>query len=254
VIPTPTTIAPPVAWPGTVTPAPLNPVFPWLTIDIETSEAKPTEVERWVRDTWAPSPNWKPATIGERYLERLAKQKELAALIDKSPIRVVSLLSPTETRVLHDLYQHAPKMEGRAVVESFADEATMMRTLASFLETRTGPESILAGHNIRHFDLPKIRRSMIANGISLPAILASKNAEVFDTMTRFVTCFSLSNNPFVGLNVVLESLGLPNHKRDCDGALVGELISNGAFDTVIKYSLLDAISEADVFLKMSGRT
>lgn len=245
-------------WPGVTlspltTPTPLNPPFEWLVIDIETDQARPEDVEAWVRNTWAPSPGWKVETAAKRYMERLEKQKELAALIDQSPIRVVSLKSPTETRVLHDLYQHPPKSEAGALVESFTDEAGMMRALAGLLETRTSPETILAGHNIIHFDLPKIRRSMLANGVPLPAILAAKSVEVFDTMVEWGRRFSLSGSAFTSLDVVLESLGLASHKSACDGSKVGELIAAGEFDTLIKYALLDVAAETDVFLKMTGR-
>lgn len=129
----------------------------------------------------------------------------------------------------------------------------MMRALSGFLQERTGPETVLAGHNVKSFDLPKLRRSMLANKVSLPAILVNRDTAVYDTMQMWSRMFSLSGNAFVSLDVVLESLGLPSHKQACDGSRVGELISAGEFDTLIKYSLLDVMAETSAFLAMTGQ-
>lgn len=242
------------AWPMTPTPAPLQEPFPWLVLDIETAaEIRPEEIHRWTRMVFSPSDAWKDETVGRRFREAVAAWKEKAALLDSSPIVVVAIKTPSECRLLHTLHSHAPRAEAGALVESFGTEGDMMRALAGLLETRTDPSTILAGHNIVHFDLPKLRRSMLANGVPLPAILAAKSVETFDTMTEWSRRFSLSGNAFVSLDVVLQSLGLGSHKGDCDGSKVGELIAAGEFSTLIKYSLLDVSAECDAFLRMTGR-
>ncbi|MBN2130217.1 MAG: hypothetical protein JW741_12015 [Sedimentisphaerales bacterium] len=246
-------------WPGVTlspltTPAPLNPPFEWLCIDIETAaEVRPEQVHAWTRMVFSPSDSWKDETVGRRYREAVESWKTKAALLDTSPIVVVAIKTPAETRVLHDLYQHAPRSESGALIESFPDEKAMMTALAVLLETRTDPSTILCGHNLARFDAPKIRRSMVAHGVRLPSILVSRDAQIYDTMQQWARSFSLSGSAFVSLDVVLESLGLPSHKEACDGSRVGSLIEAGEHDTVLKYSFLDVAAETDCFLRMTGR-
>ena len=72
-----------------------------LTLDIETMAGDPCEAEAALRRSFSPSPSWKPATIGERYLQALADKQAKLALLDTAPILSVALRTESDCRLLH---------------------------------------------------------------------------------------------------------------------------------------------------------
>ena len=106
-------------------------------LDIETANSEPTEAERWMRQAWAPAANWKPATIGERYLEMLAKKKERLALLDTSPIIAVGIKTDRDLRCLHSMRQAEPILEA-GLVEGFGTEREMLSALRNLLDGGCG--------------------------------------------------------------------------------------------------------------------
>jgi hypothetical protein len=231
----------------------MNPIYKYLVLDIETRDGSPDEVERWMRSCWKPAANWKPETIGARYQEMYAKKLERLALMDNAPIIAIGLKSDTETRCLHSLIQHAPRQLGAALIEGFADERQSLLALRSLLDAVTDANTILVGHNIKHFDLCRLRMNYARMGLRPPLCLLNAEQPVFDLMKEFCNRYSVNTEIMISMGDVLEALGMDNHKEIVSGADIGELIKQGKFDTVINYNLLDILAEEDVYLRMTGQ-
>ena len=241
-------------------------MYTTLTLDIETAAGRPEDAERDMRINWSPSPNWKPETIGNRYLEMFEKKKDRLALIDGSRVISIALRGVTdlseihpgtgktsETRCLHNLHAHPLRMNGSAGVEGFATEAEMLAALRTLLDATCAPDTTLVGHNIRGFDLPKMRMAYLRHGMNLPRVLAGRQPE-YDTMREWGFSFSATKDPFVSVADVLEILGVEHHKHLVDGSQVEQLLADGKHDTIINYNLLDVIAEHDLFERMTGQS
>jgi hypothetical protein len=232
-------------------------VYDWLALDIETANGRPEDAERWARLYWSPSATWKDETIGRRWHEAIEKKTARLALLDSSPILCVSLRSAVELRCLHWLHRERgePTLLHGAMVEGFEDESNMLVALRSLLDIHTADgETTIVGHNVRAFDLPRLRAAYVRAGLQLPAALARRDLQVYDTMVEYVRRFSIHGQAMISLDDVLEVFGMESHKCTMSGAIVPELYDKGAFDTIIQYALLDVIAESDLFLRMAGLT
>jgi len=222
----------------------------FLAIDIETIAGEPTEAEEWMRKSWSPSPKWKPATIGNRFLEAYEKKQEQLALLDTAPIITVAMRTEADCRVIHHLPVGDQQVVG-ARLEQTADQAAMLRRVRDYLDQCT-PETVLVGHNIRHFDLPKLRHAMIRHDVRLPQCLVWHDQPLFDTMIEW-NRYTLDERPMISLSDVLDACGLPNHKRVIEGAFVPELYQQGQYQTILTYAVADVVAEWNLFLRMTGQ-
>lgn len=227
----------------------------WLALDIETVAGRPEDVERYLRMHYQVPGNRKtPQAIGEHALEWAAKKRTQAGLLDQARVICVSLHSELGTRVLHCLREEPLREEstGKGWIEGFATRHAMLVALRFALDEVVGEETVLVGHNIRGFDLPKLRWSYVAEGLRLPAALAGEQP-VFDSMREYGRRFSMVDKPFVALADLLEEFGLPNHKGELDGSRIQEFHDAGRFDEILAYALQDAAVEASLFLRMTGQ-
>lgn len=227
--------------------------YKYIVLDIETSEGSPDEVERWMRCCWKPASNWKSETIGDRYKEMFDKKVAKLALMDNAPIVSFGVRSDTETRCIHSLYTHAPKLVGAAMLEGYGSEREMLCAVRNLLDAATNQQTLLVGHNVKGFDLGHLRLRYLVHGLRLPVCLANHEQPVFDLMKEYCSRFSHNTEIMVAMGDVLEALKLDNHKEIVTGADIGELIKAGKFDTVIQYNLLDVLAEEDVFKRMTGQ-
>jgi len=238
-----------------------NPVE-WLCIDIETEAGRPEAAEEWARRYWQPNEAWKPETIGRRYLEALEKKREKLALLDSAGIAVIALRDSSGQRPVSLLHNHGVcelEVEHRAwgLVGGYADEKAMLIALREYLNNFTDRETLVVGHNVRGFDLPRLRFAYLRAGLQLPGLLASPDVRVFDTMREYARRFSVEREEFVSLETVLTALGMPNHKELMDGSQVGELLASGSkesLEVVLQYASQDVLCESEVFLRLAGRS
>ena len=49
-------------------------------------------------------------------------------------------------------------------------------------------------------------------------------------------------------------MGIANHKELVDGSQIDELIAKGAHETILRYAGLDVAAEAELYLRMTGRS
>lgn len=223
-------------------------------VDIETRAGRPECIERDFRIAWSPSATWKPETIGKRFVEARAKADERAALLDSAEIAAIAVKLPdVPPLVAHGLVEaEALSIDGVAV-QGFAGESELLAAFAGWLSANTSPSTIITGHNVVSFDLPKLRLRMVRAGVALPAALASPEQGVCDTMRLFCSRFSLSKAPMISLADCCEVLGLSHHKSVVDGAGVGDLIEQGQVETLCRYAGLDVLAEEDLYLRLTGQ-
>lgn len=222
----------------------------YLAIDIETIAGDPCEAEEWMRKKWSPNPNWKPATIGSRFLEAYEKKKEQLALLDTAPIISVAMRTEADIRVIHWLPVEESQIAG-AGMERCENQVAMLRRVRDYLDQCT-PETVLIGHNILHFDLPKLRRGMIRYGVRLPQCLVDREQPVFDTMLEW-NRYTLDERPMVSLSDVLEACGVPNHKQIVEGGHIHELYTKRDYAAILTYAVADVVAEWTLFLLMTGQ-
>ncbi len=221
-----------------------------ITLDIETIAGDPCEAEAALRRSFSPDPRWKPATIGERYLQALELKKERLALLDTAPIISVALRTEADCRLLHWLPLDDAQVVG-IPVERAADERAMLIRLRQYL-VAASPETILVGHNLRHFDLPRLRRQMLRYGLQLPPCLAWPDQPTYDTMQMW-RYFSLEDRQFTSLDECLELAGLHSHKTTVSGADVPVLYQTGDYRTIAAYAIADVLAQDALYLWMTGQ-
>ena len=221
----------------------------YIVLDIETIAGDPSDAENWMRQCWKPAGNWKPETIGSRWLEALGKKEERLALIDGSPIISVAMRTPQACTLVHWL-PCQESIEGAQLIRC-EDERSMLRTVRDLLDV-TDDATALVGHNVRRFDLPRLRRGMVKHGLRIARSLASHDQSLFDTMDRF-SRFTVDERAFIGLAECLEAFGLPNHKADVSGEDVGRLAQSKQYGTLLRYAVLDVEAEHALFLRMTGQ-
>jgi len=222
-----------------------------VTIDVETIQGTPDEAEDYVRRTFTADLRWTAATIGERYKQAVEAAKEKRALLDTAPIISVSLRTESDCRLIHWMPLDVPAIAG-VPLERMPDLRSMLLRVRDYLDC-CGPDTVIVGHNVTGFDLPKLRLAMIRNRIRLPAVLADPDQPVYDTM-RMWTYFSVDKRQFVSLNEALELAGLPSHKGQLSGADVPSLYQAGQFETIALYAICDVLAEDSLYLWMTGRT
>jgi len=223
----------------------------WLCIDLETTAGRPESAEEFMRQQWTPDARWTPETIGKRYLEALAKKREKLALLDSAGIAVVALNAPAGRMILHALREQPETVTDYALVRGFKDERSMLVGLRQVLAAWCDEGTLLVGHNLKAFDLVRLRLAFLRARLQLPPVLGV-NQPHFDTMREFCRSFSVERSEMVGLEEVLGKLGLPNHKGLVNGAQIGELISKGEIETVLRYAALDVMAESEVFMRLTG--
>lgn len=234
-----------------------NAPLEWVCLDIETTAGRPEAAEEFCRRYWSPDERWKPETIGRRYLEALEKKREKLALLDAAGIAVVAIRDSSATRpvtVTHSRGDQAPEVREWGVVGGFFDEMGLLVGLREYLNANTDDGTLLVGHNVKGFDLPRLRFAYLRAGLQLPGILASPTALVFDTMREFARRFSVEREEFIGLAEVLEKVGMPNHKGVMDGSDIDGLLAGGQLEAVLQYAALDVMCESELFLRLTGRS
>lgn len=228
---------------------------PWeyVVVDIETAAAKPEDVEAEFRRIWSPDKRWKDETIIKRYREALAKAEERGALADTAPIVAIALKSNVATYVLHtlDVKRPASSRPGVAAIR-FPTETEMLIGMAGIIDQNVGPDTLIAGFNIRSFDLPKVRLALARNQVRIPSALVSREQPSMDLMIEFCQRYSVTRETMIALEVVLQCFGIPNHKRFVDSPLIPDLVARGEGDLILDYSVLDILSEEAVLLAMLG--
>lgn len=218
----------------------------YIVLDIETGFADKDTVMR-AAEGWAPPANVKdPEKVAERRSAAYAAIVEKSALLDGSPITCVALVcGATGARKVFT-------SEGRG------GEKGMLHDVRAFLDEQTGPDTVLVGHNLCGFDLPRLRVAYLRNRLALPQILRvdvdeAKRPRVFDTMRQFHYFTSERHEDrHISLRDVVAAFGLPALKDGVSGKDMPRLADEGKWDIIREYCLLDAVATEAAFLMMNS--
>jgi len=224
----------------------------YVVLDIETVAGCPDDAEAAFLRVFCPNPNWKAATIGERYLDALQQRRERLALLDSSPLITVALATDTDCRILHWLPVESSALYG-VPLERYSSERMMLARLRDYLES-CSDTTLFVGHNIVGFDLPRLRLRYLTNGLRIPRPLTNTHQPVYDTMLVWTDLFSIEGAKFISLHDCLEIARLPSHKTIVSGADVQRLYDAGEYLTLLLYAILDVLAERALFLCMTGQS
>lgn len=228
----------------------------FVVLDLETGDA-PSEAIATAIEAWKAPSNWKPETIETKRREFAAKAIEKAALLDASPILCVVLQTDRTRLILNGMDHTAPEIDGWPVIPC-GDEGGLLVTLRAWLDASTTPETLVVGHNIRAFDLPKLRNAYIRHFLRLPEILKPRlsneeKAEVIDTSTLFKAFSMEHRDDFCpSLDTVAISFGIPRPKQHMNGADCPRLYAEGQIKTVLTYCAVDVATTTRAYQLMTS--
>lgn len=228
----------------------------WVVLDLETGDA-PAEAIAEAIAAWKAPSNWKAETVEAKRREFAEKAIEKAALLDASPILCVALQTDRVRLILNGMDDTAPDIDGWPVVPC-VNERGLLVTLRAWLDASASPETVLVGHNIRAFDLPKLRHAYIRHGLRLPAILQPRlrdeaKAETVDTATLFKAFSMEHRDDFCpSLDTVAATFGIPRPKQHMSGAEVPRMYREGQIQTVLTYCAVDVATTTRAYQLMTS--
>lgn len=120
---------------------------------------------------------------------------------------------------------------------------------------RINRDLILAGHNIKEFDIPFLARRMLINGMSLPQCLQLHNKKPWeiphiDTMELWK--FG-DFKAYTSLNLLAAVFDIPSPKSDINGAQVAEVYyKEKDLSRIADYCARDVWTTAQVYLRLTG--
>lgn len=227
----------------------------YIVLDIETGDA-PEEAIIAATEGWKAPSNWKPETVEAKRQEAAERIRDKAALLDASPILCVGLRTDTEARLFNGMGDPGPLLSLAGwIAEHHQDEAHMLVSLATWINAHTDPSTILVGHNVRSFDLPKLRGAYVRNRLPLPLclrpVMDGPGQPITDTMKLFGS-YSMENRdtPFVGLDTVCRVFGVPRPKSVISGADVPRYHKEGRFAEILTYQCIDVDATTEIYRLM----
>ena len=189
------------------------------------------------------------------------KTKRNSALLDSAPIGVVSLVTERQKAIFYCVKPKRPFSKLRGVsadLHQCADERRMMEKIGTWLDKVALPNTIVIGHNIFGFDLPKMRGAFVRHRLKLPKLINPESryagVECYDTMLKF-RHFSTerANDRFISHEEMISRLDLPRYKDKIRGEQVPEYLKRGKVAEVAMYCYLDTISTYQAFKIMTGQ-
>lgn len=228
----------------------------FVVLDLETGDA-PAEALAATIANWKAPGNWKPETVEAKRREFAEKAADKAALLDASPILCVALQTDRARLILNGMDDSTPAIDGWPVVPC-VNERGLLVTLRAWLDASATPETLIVGHNIRAFDLPKLRHAYIRHSLRLPEILKPRlrdeaKAETVDTAALFKAFSMEHRDDFCpSLDTVAASFGIPRPKQHMSGADCPRLYREGQIATVLTYCAVDVATTTRAYQLMTS--
>ena len=233
-----------------------------LCLDIENADA-PKEVVDMVAGFYKPPPTYKNAKKIAAHEKASAKKLETkSALLDGAPISVLGVVTESSATIFHSIHSKKKILSIKdipAEIFYFASERELLGAFREFSDPRYIPSTVIIGHNIKKYDLPKIRVGYVRNRLALPKIFTPAALEdgvrVFDTMDSFLRYFTAerAGQKFISQEEMVARLGLPGHKNRLSGAEIPGLIAQGKVEEVCAYNYLDCAEAYASYLAMTGQ-
>jgi len=235
----------------------INAAAKYLVIDIETGNA-PAEAIENALNSWEPPKNYKdPAKIETKRKEEFDKILERGALLDASQILCVCLKTDRGRLALNGMGGQLG-IDGW-VTYNLGNEVTLLKVLRDVLNKITNMDSVIVGHNVRGFDLPKLRNAYLRHRLKLPELLAitprhDEGPQVVDTAQLFKAFSMEHRNDFCpSITDMAQSLGLPLPKGIISGADVQKLHEAGRYQEILVYCAVDVATTTQAYLLMTGQ-
>ncbi len=241
---------------ATVTKIIPQPSAVFAVLDLETGDA-PAQAIAAAMEAWKAPGNWKPDTVAAKRREAAEKIIEKAALLDASPILCVAIQTDRTRLILNGMDASAPEIDGWPVMPC-GDERGLLLALRTWLDANTTAETTVVGHNIRAFDLPKLRHAYVRHSLRLPEILKPRlrdenKAETVDTASLFKAFSMEHRDDFCpSLDTVAASFGIPRPKQHMSGAECPRLFQEGQIATVLTYCAVDVATTTRAYQLMTA--
>jgi hypothetical protein len=209
-------------------------------------------------------------------VERRVREK--SALGSTAPILCVSVRTEQTAIVFDGMFQSTPTPTGGrnsepivhfnssvrrvdgAIVLPCGDERRMLLALRTWLDSATGPDTVLAGWNVVDFDLKKLCLASLRHRLRLPYALQPREGEpqsVLDLMARFAWYFWTEHpggKPYMPMETALEVLGLPQYKSVISGKDVPRLYRAGDYQAIIAYAALEGLAHQQIYLLLTSQS
>lgn len=237
-----------------------------IAFDIETGHATKEAIELSQQFAKAAA-NIKDAEKAAANVEKKRDgMEEKSALLDLAPISCAAFVTENAQAIFtHKGYPWPKKLKAVTELKGYAgtinvlkDEREMLLGIREWLEYRAMPASILIGHAIKGFDLPKLRGAYVRYGLALPQVMRPEardaGVEVYDTMDMFTRYFTAEQKgqKYITLEETVARLGIPSHKQWLSGAAVPDKVAAGDMREILTYCHLDVLLTYSSFLAMAS--
>lgn len=138
-------------------------------------------------------------------------------------------------------------------VDTFIGEVES-ELLTSFFQKVIGSKTkVLAGHNIKEFDIPYVCKRALVHKIMIPAPLdmtGKKPWEVPHVDTMELLRYGSGYQNKVSMDNTCFMLGIDSPKKDVDGAMVGDLYKQRDYSAIKEYCEKDVIAVTQILERM----
>lgn len=246
--------------------------YNYLVIDIETGYAADAFIQKSI-DDWSPPKNIKDEEkIAARRADFVSEARLKSAVSDHAPIKSVAVKGRIDGELIKFVFGAMGVVEGYATCEGLrnggweivdcANELELLKAFGAAMDSIVVSDIVLAGHNIKKFDLPKLRTRTLYSKLSLPLILKPQQFYIFDTMLK-APYFLVGCGEYVSFEKLEHALGITeeSHKNIMCGSKVPEMahLSEAALDTeqyeewqslaslIMTYNAKDVVQEEKAF-------
>jgi len=158
------------------------------------------------------------------------------------------------------------KCNADATIEQFRiksyyghDEKEILMNFSSLLNRyfNNPKKHVMAGHNIREFDVPWLCRRMLIHGIKLPVMLEVAGAKPWELSDRFIDTLQLWRfgdfKHYTSLDLLSELFNIPTPKDQISGKDVARVYwIDGDLEAIAKYCEKDVLAEARLIMHFKG--
>jgi DNA polymerase elongation subunit (family B) len=134
------------------------------------------------------------------------------------------------------------------------DERKLLQELAALLDNHFHKEDyyVIAGHNVKEFDIPYLCRRMMINNIALPYLLHLSGKKPWETSvvdTMHLWRFG-DYKSYTSLKLMAHVLGIPSPKEDMEGKDVGNVYwQQKQLPRITEYCQRDVVTVARLLLR-----
>ena len=227
----------------------------FVALDIETGNAPEDAVENAI-DHWKAPKNWKPETVENKRAEMAEKKRDKAALLDASPILCIACRTDNNSTIFHSMGETDLKINW--TVSDHENEQEMLIKFRTWADSIITTDTVIAGHNLTAFDLPKIRNAFIRHRLKLPMFLLPQlrgevGNDIIDTM-KLAKAYTMEHRDtlMISLDTLADILNIERPKQAMSGAEVPAAHERGEFAPILIYCCIDKETTAQAAQLMLG--